>query len=63
MEEFLLRINTENDAFRGENLRPELARILRDLANTIDGGFSLEGPIRDANGNKVGYWIQDERED
>ena len=46
-------IETENDAFQPEP-RDEVARILRELAHNISHNRSLEQPIRDINGNKVG---------
>lgn len=53
-------IRTDNAAFDGADLAPEVARILRRLADTVtreltrdpDDGFSV--CLRDINGNKVG---------
>jgi hypothetical protein len=54
---FKLSINMENDAF-AENPGEEVARILRDVANRVEGHphFSKghSQPLRDANGNTVG---------
>ena len=47
---FEVQINTENAAFEDSG---EIARILRDLADRIEGG-SIGGKIRDINGNAVG---------
>ena len=52
-----ITINTDNDAF--EDLTGEVARILHDAADKIDGnswfdaGYSF--PLYDYNGNEVGY--------
>ncbi len=54
----IVKINCDNDAFE-ENPGGEFAAILRALANRIEGqphfspGHSQ--PLRDANGNRVGY--------
>lgn len=55
-----IKVDTENDAFaddEGENnLREEVVRILRNLANRIETGESFEKyrTIFDRNGNDVG---------
>ena len=57
---FTLTIETDNAAFEDDNLAPEIARILRKLAVTVereltpdsDDGFSVR--LQDVNGNKVG---------
>jgi len=53
-----ITIDTDNAAFEGDNLGPELARLLRYAA---DGAEALEDqpaewklPLRDLNGNYVG---------
>ena len=58
---FSLRIETENAAFcddlTGEPApAPEVARILRDLADRIEAEADAAGPfrLRDINGNTVG---------
>lgn len=53
MEKITLTINTGNSAFDGENCEREVARILRDLADKIEGGREPES-VMDYNGNKVG---------
>lgn len=55
---FKLEIETGNAAF-DDDAGPELARILRELADRLSPGLpSGEGgaPLRDINGNKVGAW-------
>jgi hypothetical protein len=61
---FQLTIHCDNAAFTGddddprtpqEQAAPELARILRRIANQIEGG-ATERPVRDINGNNVGHW-------
>jgi hypothetical protein len=50
---YKISINTENEVF-GDDPGPEIARILRELADTVEGG-SLDGTmLRDSNGNTVG---------
>lgn len=61
-EGFRLAFFTENAAFAGDDLRPEVARILRQVADKVENGMGLEGPINDSNGNAVGYWLLDECE-
>lgn len=59
MNTFTLYIDTVNDAFLDANLQPELARILRKLADTLEGeeyDSSNSGRLRDINGNTVGSW-------
>ena len=55
-----IRVKMDNDAFVGsDNAGPELARILRHLADKVEDnphlgpGYSL--PVFDVNGNDVGY--------
>lgn len=52
-----LSIDTSGDAFAASNPGAELARILRDAADRVDGRDSLAPgwfPLRDLNGNTVG---------
>ena len=53
-----ITINTDNDAFYMQETA-EVARILEDLAMRLNGhpNFSpgLSFPLRDYNGNEVGY--------
>ena len=53
-----LKINTENQAF-DQAEGQEVARILRDLANRLEHLDKLQEsqlPLRDLNGNTVGYY-------
>ena len=60
-----LVLDTDNAAFDGDSLGPEVSRILIKYANAIkyvsdpDTSIDLETRLRDENGNKVGYvkWI------
>ena len=60
-----LVLDTDNAAFDGDNLGPEVSRVLIKYANTIktvsdpDTSIDLETRLKDTNGNKVGYvkWI------
>ena len=52
-----LKINSENAAFDQEG--QEVARILRDLADRLENLGKLQEcqlPLRDINGNNVGYY-------
>ena len=52
-----LKINSENAAFDQEG--QEVARILRDLADRLENLDELQEsqqPLRDLNGNTVGYY-------
>lgn len=61
MPKFTLEFETGNAAFgetRGER-REEIARILRTVADRLTRTYSTGddcGPIRDANGNRVGSY-------
>ena len=51
-----IKINTENQAFDQEG--QEVARILRGLADRLENLGKLQEcqlPLRDINGNNVGY--------
>ena len=55
---FVLSFDMDNDAFR-EDTGPEVARILRDVARTVEHWSLTPGDSRfayDTNGNKVGEW-------
>lgn len=60
---FTLKIETDNAAF-DENHGEEVARILREIADNLNFGnvFGLDGTARDINGNTVGEWTLDARE-
>ena len=54
---YYLKLYLENDAF-AEGAGPEVARILRELAERVEG-YSFTNaptrfPVRDINGNRVG---------
>ena len=51
--EIVIEINTTNAAFEGANKGPEIARILRTLAEQMEQG-SGSGGIRDINGKTCG---------
>lgn len=57
MTKFTVTITTDNAAFADDDLGPELARILRRLADTVAGCSrdDIDGyTLRDINGNRVG---------
>jgi hypothetical protein len=49
----IIKLDTSNDAFAGDHYHHEIARILRDLANKIEGG-EIPLSLRDLNGNTCG---------
>ena len=49
-----IHIETDNAAFDDGYERPEVARILRDIADKIEQHLNPE-VIRDVNGNRCGY--------
>jgi hypothetical protein len=55
VEKFVLNINCANDTFQPD-ARPEIARILRDVAAQLDNGETADffRTILDINGNDVG---------
>lgn len=55
MTTFNLEIKCDNSAFGDGMLQHEIARILRKLADKIEGEpLELSGGLRDINGNRVG---------
>ena len=58
---FVLTIECNNDAFVGPDLFPEVARIVRAVADKAARGDC--GPVRDVNGNTCGAfaWKPDAR--
>ena len=60
MTKLTLVLSTDNAAFEGENLGPEIARILKSYAHAIrevkdpESQWKLERRLRDINGNTVG---------
>ena len=67
MSEFRLVISTDNAAFSGDDHGPELARILRQIAQRLDNAGSIpdgiDGNARDINGNRCGYYSADMRDE
>ena len=63
MGEFRLTIGTDNSAFSGDDYGPELARILRKIAQRLDDAGSIpdgiDGTVSDSNGNRCGYYSAD----
>lgn len=62
---FKLSIETDNDAFAGDNLTAELAKIMQRIVIQIsDEGQHIGGGVCwDSNGNNVGEWILTTDED
>jgi hypothetical protein len=62
-----ITFRTDTAAFDGLERGPEIARILRQLAATLEARSRLhlgyEADIRDANGNKVGEVVVSHLED
>jgi hypothetical protein len=56
--EFVLTIACDNSAF-DDDVRPELAHILRVVTNQIERGreFNEPVPVYDTNGNRVGNYV------
>jgi hypothetical protein len=50
---FRIKIETGNAAFEDDNKEYEIARILREAADKIEGGQTT-GNLYDINGNRVG---------
>jgi len=51
----LIKFDTDNAAFDGDYIGYEIARILGDIAEKINGG-RIDGVVIDINGNMVGGW-------
>ena len=51
-----INFDTENAAFEGEDMKPEIRWILGELAAQIMNG-KLTGTIRDSQGNVAGAWM------
>lgn len=58
----MLTIEIENSGAAFDDPRPELARILRELAGKLEAGRRPTG-LRDANGNLCGQVYLDIEED
>jgi hypothetical protein len=61
MASFSLAFMADNAAFDADCGRPEIARILRDLADRIEVGV-IRSRVFDVNGNHVGSWVYDAAE-
>jgi hypothetical protein len=57
---FRVYINTENAAFEGDNTGPEIASILRAIADDVErfGPRNVRSRVNDSNGNKVGFYAR-----
>ena len=53
---FTAKFKTGNAAFK-DDPRPEIARILRDMADKIERRGFYEGSARDADGNIIGEFV------
>ena len=66
MKRYFVEIDLKNDTFK-HRAAPELARILRELADKVELFSFLHEksiyPIRDSNGNIVGHHGYEIRED
>jgi hypothetical protein len=58
MSSFTLTFSTDGAAF-ADGGAPEIARLLREAADTVDTNFGEDGiyRLRDVNGNRVGFFI------
>ena len=58
MSSFTLTFSTDGAAF-AEHPYIEIARLLREAADTVDTNFGEDGIVRlrDVNGNRVGFFI------
>ena len=52
---FTLTIATDNAAFEDDE-GAEVARILREAADAVEGDADQVGPLFDVNGNRVGFY-------
>ena len=60
MSKINITIDTDNNAFDGENRGLEIARILRKIADEYDSGAWISSTICDINGNPVCEVYDDE---
>lgn len=56
MSAFIVKFDTDNDAFEGAGRDYEIARILRAMADRIEDHGCPTAPaiVRDVNGNNIG---------
>jgi len=60
MKKFVVEIEMENAAFAEGDLATELARILKEVIQLVNDGYTMRG-LHDVNGNMVGHFeIKDE---
>lgn len=57
MRKLTIEINLDNAAFE-EDEKPEVAKILRNYAEIIADGNSINRNLFDTNGNRVGFAIR-----
>jgi hypothetical protein len=63
---FILQFDMDNAAFGDSknDVREEAARVLASVQERFaDSGFAIDAeiPVRDTNGNKIGYWVVERR--
>lgn len=51
---FALCVSVTNDAFQNGNREVEIARILREVAERLEEGYTSIPMICDSNGNNIG---------
>lgn len=54
-----ITIATDNAAFEDDDMRPEVARLLRKIADQVESGqddLPVERVVMDSSGNRVGSW-------
>lgn len=51
---FTMRFTTLDQA--SHDWRKEIARILRDVAASVDEKGHVGGPVHDSDGNRIGAW-------
>ena len=59
MSSFTITFSTDGAAFASDGGNAEIARLLREAADTVDTNFGEDGIVRlrDVNGNRVGFFI------
>lgn len=62
LNRFSLEIRTDNDAFTDGNDKAECARILRQVADSLERG-TRGAPLFDFNGNRVGRFDLERADD
>lgn len=62
-QKFTVEFNTDNSAFAEGAMSAEVARILRETADTVsENGLveSMVGRVKDINGARVGFYVLEE---